>query len=460
MDAHEILDGMTAERSLTERDLAMGDWRRARRRTARALEGLLHAVRKSEPELWGWLRILGLLARAEQGVPIDAQLALWPALNRDPAGNGVDGSDGAIACAAPRPLETSAMGVITRDAKMRATLAFLGTLAPTELPIIVEGESGTGKEIVARAIHATSCRAAQAFVPVNCGAIPMELQESELFGHARGAYTGAIVDKPGLFEAAHDGTLFLDEIGEMEPRAQVKLLRVLESGEIRRLGEVRTRRVDVRVIAATNSDVDRAVAEGRFRRDLLYRLGAVRVRLPALRERPGDILTLATHFLRKACVRVPVMTPAAQRALLRHEWPGNVRELKFVMERAVALWQRSRRTVLGEEFLMLGNGRPAELPAASAPAFEAVAEEPDRDAWPQEVPQGLTLETLLDGIERGLIARALEQSGGNRTNAARLLGDLSRTTLIGKMKRLGVVAPGASAQAHELAGPYRNAGSR
>ena len=335
------------------------------------------------------------------------------------------------------------MGVITRDEKMRAALAFLSALAPTELPIIVEGESGTGKEIVARAIHATSCRGAQMFVPVNCGAIPTELQESELFGHARGAYTGAIVDKPGLFEAAHDGTLFLDEIGEMEPRAQVKLLRVLESGEIRRLGEVRTRRVDVRVIAATNSDVDRAVAEGRFRPDLLYRLGAVRVRLPALRERPGDILTLATHFLRKACVRVPVMTPAAQRALLRHAWPGNVRELKFVMERAVALWQRSHRAVLGEEFLMLGNGRPAQLPSTGPALEEACADDPDRDVWPLEVPNGLTLETLLDSIEGRLIARALEQSGGNRTNAARLLGDLSRTTLIGKMKRLGIVAPGA-----------------
>jgi transcriptional regulator with PAS, ATPase and Fis domain len=259
------------------------------------------------------------------------------------------------------------MGVITRDPRMREAFAYLEDLAPTDLPVLLEGESGTGKEVVARAVHAASARAGGDFVAVNCGAIPVELHESELFGHTRGAYTGAAQEKPGLFEAAHQGTLFLDEIGEMDPRAQVKLLRVLEAGELRRLGEVRLRHVSVRVIAATNARVDDAVARGRFRRDLLFRLGAVRVRLPPLRDRPGDILPLAHHFLRRAALPHPPLTPGAQMALLAHPWPGNVRELKFAIERAVALWARSGKAVLGEQFLRVGD---REGPAGRAAAGE------------------------------------------------------------------------------------------
>jgi transcriptional regulator with GAF, ATPase, and Fis domain len=435
VDLQEILGGLESERRLADRDLAVGDWRRARRRVTGALDRLGFGLRKAEPELWGWLRILAALARADRVVWVDGQLPLWPELERRTEA-GVN--EAGHAAPPGRGGDLQAMGIITRDSGMCAALGFLEALAPTELPVILEGESGTGKEVVAQAIHAMSLRARQAFVPVNCGAIPSELQESELFGHARGAYTGAIVEKQGLFEAAHEGTLFLDEIGEMEPRSQVKLLRVLESGEIRRLGEVRTRRVDVRVVAATNADVDRAVREGRFRRDLLFRLGAIRVRLPALRERPGDVLPLAMHFLRKATVRIPSLTPGARRALLRHDWPGNVRELKFVMERAAALWRRSGKPELGEELLLLGAaGGPAQLVRAAA--TEPATPEVDWTiGWPHEVPQGHTLETLLDAIERRLIEQALEQSGGNRTLAARILGGISRTTLIGKMKRLGL----------------------
>jgi two-component system NtrC family response regulator len=287
-------------------------------------------------------------------------------------------------------------------------------------------------------VHAASARAGGDFVAVNCGAIPVELHESELFGHTRGAYTGAAQEKPGLFEAAHQGTLFLDEIGEMDPRAQVKLLRVLEAGELRRLGEVRLRHVSVRVIAATNARVDDAVARGRFRRDLLFRLGAVRVRLPPLRDRPGDILPLAHHFLRRAALPHPPLTPGAQMALLAHPWPGNVRELKFAIERAVALWARSGKAVLGEQFLRVGD-REGPAGRAAAGEGETVTEAGEGPAgWPQEVPPGHTLDTYLHEIERRLIARAIAQTGGNRTLAARALGGLSRTTLIGKMKRLGL----------------------
>ena len=334
---------------------------------------------------------------------------------------------------------------------MLRALTLLEQLAATELPMLLEGESGTGKEVVAHGVHASSPRSEQAFVPVNCGAIPSELHESELFGHTRGAYTGATVEKAGLFEAAHRGTLFLDEIGEMEPRAQVKLLRVLEAGEIRRLGEVRTRRVDVRIVAATNHNVDEAVAACRFRKDLLFRLGAVRVTLPPLRERRCDILPLALHFLRKASTQVPPLTPAAQTALLTHDWPGNVRELKFVMERTAALWERGTATALTRELLHLhGLDDSCDQDRVGPEA----ARELDWDetnartetslilaGWDGELPEGRSLETFLGEIEKRLIWRALEGTGGNRTLAARALGGLSRTTLIGKMKRLGLFEP-------------------
>jgi transcriptional regulator with PAS, ATPase and Fis domain len=322
--------------------------------------------------------------------------------------------------------------MITQDQRMLRCLTQLECFAPTDLPVLLEGESGTGKELVARAIHRLSARRHQSWMAVNCGAIPSQLQESELFGHVRGAYTGATMDKPGLFEAAHEGTLFLDEVGEMDPMAQVKLLRVLEDGELRRLGEVRTRRVDVRIVAATNTAVDAAVEEGRFRKDLLFRLGAVRVLLPTLRERPGDILPLAQHFVRKASGEAVTFTPAARMALLSHSWPGNIRELKFVIERAIALWRRTRATEICRELLF----PQEEAEDASHPLSDIVAQV-SLDA----LPEGCSLDSFLGRVERGLIECALARAGGNRTLAAKALGGLSRTTLIGKMKRLGLFTP-------------------
>jgi two-component system NtrC family response regulator len=437
MEIQEALRSVDAHRVLAERDLAVGAWSRARRRVGEAL-GRVHAsVGRPEPEYWVWVRLLAALARVDRVRRTHGQFSLWPELDSEAAADA-----GAFRVA--RATSRAALGVLSRDRRMLGTLAFLADLAPTDLPILVEGESGTGKEVVARAVHEASGRAGGEFVPVNCGAIPTELHESELFGHSRGAYTGATQEKPGLFEAAHGGTLFLDEIAEMDPRAQVKLLRVLESGEMRRLGEVRQRRVSVRVIAATNACVDDAVACGRFRRDLLFRLGAVRVCLPPLRERPADVLLLAHHFLRRAALPHPPLTPGAQMALLAHAWPGNVRELKFAIERGIALWARSGRPALGEEFLRLSEHGTCGGVFAGPSATDGVSMGTNGApwVWPTEVPAGFSLDGFLHEIERRLIARAIAQTGGNRTIAARALGGLSRTTLIGKMKRLGLFEGG------------------
>ena len=466
MDTMRTLACMAEERRRVERDLAVGEWVRARRRVGNLLGELIEAVEQGDGEARSWLRILGCLAELPGGPALTSQLGLWPELHQEGTADVRAPAPGSCA----RGGAAARMGVITRDRRMLAALALLDDLAGTDLPVFLEGESGTGKEVVARGVHRQSRYGQAAFVAVNCGALPGELHESELFGHARGAYTGAALEKPGLFEAAHGGSIFLDEIAEMDPRAQVKLLRVLETGELRRLGEVRTRQVRVRVIAATNACVDEALAEGRFRRDLLHRLAAIRVVLPPLRERTGDILPLASHFLRRALPWAPALTPGAQLALLRHAWPGNVRELKYTIERAAALWARNGRAELSEEFLF-PDGDRTRLPAPGAPRSGREAEgagsaEPDGEPpaaslgrggaerseieaarWPVEVPQGHTIDTLLAGIEKQLIERALDLAGGNRTVAARLLGGLSRTTLIGKMKRLGLFPP-LPAQGH------------
>ena len=415
------LKPFSSARALAERDLAMGNFQRARRRSLGVIEALLGCCRREEPEMGSWLRIISALAQIEKPPPPAAQLPLWPDLH-------------AHRSADWRPLPPRST-FITTDVGLRRHLKVLERLAPTTLPVLLEGESGTGKEVIARIVHEMSPRVDGPWVPVNCGAIPAQLQESELFGHARGAYTGATMKKPGLFEAADGGTLFLDEIGEMDPRAQVKLLRVLENGELRRLGEVRMRRVAVRVVAATNADVDAAVAAGRFRADLLFRLGAVRFTLSPLRERAGDILPLAQHFLRGCSARFPLLTPGAQTALLRHPWPGNARELKFVIERAVALWEHSGQGEIADEMLMLPRAARA-LEEAGAGSVSAPS--PCRL---QDMPGGCDLEGYLATLERQLILEALEQAGGNRTLAARFLGGMRRTTLIGKMKRHGLFRP-------------------
>jgi two-component system, NtrC family, response regulator AtoC len=286
--------------------------------------------------------------------------------------------------------------------------------------VLLQGASGTGKELVARAVHQRSPRASRAFVAVNCGAIPEALMESELFGHKRGAFTDATQDKRGLFEEAHQGTLFLDEVGELPLALQVKLLRVLQEGSVRRLGETRDTKVDVRVIAATVRDLSSEVKEGRFREDLYYRLNVLQLSLPSLRERAGDLPLLVDHFLDKynarLGTRVKGVAPDALKALMRYAFPGNVRELENMIERAVVLAEGDMLTV-------------ADLP-------ERISEEADPVAATLGTGE-LSIKRTTRVIEETLIRRALEQTRGNRTAAARLL-EISHRALLYKIKDYGL----------------------
>ncbi len=307
------------------------------------------------------------------------------------------------------------------SAAMQEVVRQLRKLAPQKTTVLVQGESGTGKELVARALHELSPRAALPFVAVNCGAIPSELIESELFGHVRGAFTDATRTRKGLAEEADGGTLFLDEIGELPLALQPKLLRFLEDEEVRPLGDVRARKVDVRVVAATGRDLRRAIAAGQFREDLFYRLEVVGVRIPPLRERPDDIPALAAHFLaRHARLRPELgsmsLSPEAQEALRAHRWPGNARELEHALERAVVL---ADGPVIREEDL------PETVRAAPAPG------EPSR------VHGTLSIKRETRRIEEQLIRAALEKTGGNRTRAAELL-ELSYRALLYKIKEYGI----------------------
>jgi len=295
-------------------------------------------------------------------------------------------------------------------------------VAPTKTTVLLTGESGTGKELVARALHELSPRAAMPFVAVNCGAIPAELLESELFGHVRGAFTDASRDKKGLAAEADGGTLFLDEIGELPLALQVKLLRFLEDEQVRRVGDTRSERVDVRVVAATARDLARAVKEGQFREDLFYRLNVVNVRLPPLRERPDDVPALVEHFLakyRRLRPEAPLtgVSPQALEVLRSHRWPGNVRELEHAVERAV---------VLADGPLVQEDDLPDEVRAAPAPAALA----PGRD---------LSVKRAFRSLEEQFIRAALDRTGGNRTRAAELL-DLSYRALLYKIKEYGIEA--------------------
>jgi two-component system response regulator AtoC len=297
-------------------------------------------------------------------------------------------------------------------------------VAPTKTTVLLTGESGTGKELVARAIHDLSPRAAMPFVAVNCGAIPSELLESELFGHVRGAFTDASRDKKGLAAEADGGTLFLDEIGELPVQLQVKLLRFLEDEQVRRVGDTRSEKVDVRVVAATARDLSRAVKDGQFREDLFYRLNVVNVRLPALRERPDDVPALVEHFLakyRRLRPEEPLTgaSPEALEVLRSHRWPGNVRELEHAVERAA---------VLADGPLIQEGDLPDEVRASPAPSSPAVA--PGRD---------LSVKRAFRAMEEQLIRAALDRTGGNRTRAAELL-DLSYRALLYKIKEYGIQA--------------------
>jgi DNA-binding NtrC family response regulator len=312
-------------------------------------------------------------------------------------------------------------GLIGKSPAMKRLFQLLETIAATNSTILVTGETGTGKEVVARAIHHNSPRKTHRFVALNCSAIPETLLEAEIFGHVRGAFTGAIGNREGRLEQAHRGTLFLDEVGTMSPALQMKLLRVLQEREFERVGDSKTIKVDVRVIAATNSDLLRMVGEGQFREDLYYRLNVIPVHIPPLRERRDDIPLLVQHFLEKfrgngsATVTV---SQEAMRSLMSYAWPGNVRQLENAAERAVAF-----------------GGSRGQIEAADLPPEIAGAESSSVDAALALPEDGVDLDAFVAKIERELIQRSLERTGGNKGQAAKLL-NLKRTTLVEKLKRM------------------------
>jgi len=311
-------------------------------------------------------------------------------------------------------------GILGRSRPMQALFQLLETVARASSTILITGETGTGKEVVAKAIHHNSPRRANRFVALNCSAIPETLLEAELFGHVRGAFTGANTTRQGRFEQAHKGTLFLDEVGTMSTALQMKLLRALQEREFERVGDNQTIKVDVRVIAATNSELARMVQDGSFREDLYYRLNVINVQLPPLRERREDIPVLAKHFLSHFSPDAPAhLSQGAMRSLMAYPWPGNVRQLENAIERAVAL--SGGRTEIEASDL------PPELHGTPAPTATPFVEFPE---------DGLDLPLYLSSIERDLITRALERTRGNRNKAAELLR-IKRTTLVEKLKRLG-----------------------
>lgn len=312
--------------------------------------------------------------------------------------------------------------------KIRALIAKVG---PTEATVLIMGESGTGKELVARRIHASSHRADKPFIPVNCGAIPAELLESEMFGHERGSFTGAIGARQGMFQLANGGTIFLDEVGEMSPTLQVKLLRVLQDREVRPVGADRSFRVDVRVVAASNKDLAAEVEAGRFREDLFYRLQVIPLVMPPLRERRSDVPILIRHFLEQhndnAGARQSRISEEAMVHLWEHEWPGNVRELENLLERLV---------ILSEDGFI-------DTPQLPSSIRSLISEK--KIPRPTLTDQGLDLNTAVEEFENRLIEEALRRTKGNKQAAARLLG-LKRTTLVAKLRR----RRGASETAEEL----------
>jgi DNA-binding NtrC family response regulator len=315
-------------------------------------------------------------------------------------------------------------GIIGHTPVMSQLFDLLKTVAVTSSTVLIAGETGTGKELVARAIHDASPRRSQRFIAINCSAIPETLLEAELFGHVRGAFTGAIANRLGRIEQAHRGTLFLDEVGTMSPALQVKLLRVLQAREFERVGDAQTVKIDVRVIAATNSDLKKMVDEGGFREDLYYRLNVIPVRVPPLRERRADVPLLAQHFLDQLAKDASpprgrmAVAQDAQQALMAFSWPGNVRQLENAMERVFAMAAGRSQVSLAD--------LPEEIRQVSEPVKADVVVIPA---------EGVELERLVSDFEHGLIRRALDRTAGNKRQAADLL-HIKRTTLIEKLKRL------------------------
>jgi len=309
--------------------------------------------------------------------------------------------------------------LVTRSAASESLFRTVRRLADSSVPVLIEGESGVGKELVARALHVWGARGRRRFVVGNCAAIPEALAEAELFGHMAGAFTGALRERRGMFEAADGGTFFLDELGEMPPSLQAKLLRVLEDGEYRRLGENETRQANIRLVTATNRDMESEVRDGRFREDLYYRLSVVKLRVPPLRERREEILELAIHFLSRAAFAGRSgelrLSDEAAACLISHDWPGNVRELKNEMERVAALHEGG--AVIGFSALsarVRGKSDPAVRPA-----------------------DGFRFRERITDVERSLICEALDRYDWNKTRVARELG-MTRQGLAKKMARFGI----------------------
>ncbi len=309
--------------------------------------------------------------------------------------------------------------IVGKSKAMDSVFKLISKVADSQATVLIQGESGTGKELIARAIHDLSSRRDEPFVAVDCGVLPEHLLQSELFGHVKGAFTGAVKDKEGLFLAADGGTLFLDEVGTISPAVQLNLLRVLQEKEIKPVGIVASTKVDVRVLAATNVDLEQSMHDGTFRKDLYYRLAVVTVNVPRLQERREDIAPLAHHFMRKYArayhKNLSDVTPGAMRALMENPWPGNVRELENVMERAVLL---TAGPLIDEASLCF----PIAREDVSHKVFK---------------PFKTATRTLARQEEREAIAAALRDSGGNKTRAAKLLG-ISRSSLYNKLKELGI----------------------
>jgi len=306
--------------------------------------------------------------------------------------------------------------IVAEDQKMHEIFDLIRKVASYNTTVLINGESGTGKELIARAIHFNGDRRDKPFIPVNCGAIPVTLMESELFGYVKGAFTDAVRNREGLFQEADGGTIFLDEIGELPRELQVKLLRVLQEGEVRRVGDTRTRSIDVRVVAATARDLQSEVREGAFREDLYYRLNVIPITIPPLRERVKDIPLLANHFITAAAHKfgkaISGISDDALELLMSYRWPGNVRELENIIERAMILEDGD---TIGPVSLPFAEGDLRSSPSGAANGME------------------LSIKKAHETVERDLIARALEKTGGNRTRAAELL-EISHRALLYKIK--------------------------
>ncbi len=316
--------------------------------------------------------------------------------------------------------------IIGQSTTMQTVFQSLELVAPMNSTVLIQGETGTGKELIARTIHHNSPRADQRFVAFNAAAIPEPLAEAELFGHAKGAFTGAIASRVGRFELAHRGTLFIDDVALMSLPLQAKLLRALQEREIERVGESHPIKFDARVVAATNMELKKMVKEGTFREDLYYRLNVIPITLPPLRDRREDIPLIARHFVAKSCtsnnLALKTLTQEALRALMAYTWPGNIRQLENAIEHAVAMSGQARD--------IAASTLPADISESSGSLLMPTASIPD---------EGLNFQSVVSQLERELITRCLEKTGGNKRQAARLL-QLSRTTLIDKLHRLNIAA--------------------